>query len=136
MSLIIHRNGARPHMAGPATAFTGTVVISPVIVTPKPASIRSVDVTFAPGARTFWHHHPVGQTLRVISGMGLVALRGEAPRVIRPGDTVFIPPHVEHWHGATPTTAMNHIAMQEEPDGETVWLDAVSDADYTRTPQD
>lgn len=135
MSLIIHRNGERAGTLGPATAFTGTVLIAPVIVTPAPATLRSVNVTFAPGARTFWHHHPVGQTLYVLSGMGLVALRNEAPRIIRPGDTVFIPPDLEHWHGATPTTAMNHIAMQEEPDGETVWLDEVSDAEYTHTPQ-
>jgi quercetin dioxygenase-like cupin family protein len=134
MSLIIHRNGDRATVSAPADAFTGTVLISPVIVTPKPASIRSVDVSFAPGGRTFWHHHPVGQTLRVTSGMGLVALRGEAPQVIRAGDTVFIPPNVEHWHGATPTTAMSHIAFQEEPEGETVWLDAVSEDDYTLTP--
>jgi len=134
MTLIIHRNGERANVAGPANSFTGTVTISPVISTPKPASIRAVDVTFAPGGRTFWHRHPLGQTLRVMSGMGLVALRGEAPQVIRPGDTVFIPPHVEHWHGATATTAMNHIAFQEEPDGETVWLDEVSEDDFTRTP--
>ncbi|WP_316015896.1 cupin domain-containing protein [Roseobacter sp. HKCCA0434] len=135
MTLIIHRNGDRPGKLGPATAFTGTVLIAPVIRTPEPASIRSVEVTFAPGARTFWHHHPVGQTLRVLSGSGLVALRDAAPQVIRAGDTVFIPPDVEHWHGASPTTAMCHIAMQEEPEGETVWLDEVSQADYTRPPE-
>lgn len=134
MSLIIHRNGDRPGVSGPANSFTGTVLISPVISTPAPATLRSVDVTFAPGARTFWHHHPVGQTLRVLSGTGLIALRGEAPHYIRAGDTVFIPPHIEHWHGATPTTAMNHIAMQEEPDGETVWLEPVTEDDFTRTP--
>ncbi|QPH55488.1 (R)-mandelonitrile lyase [Pontivivens ytuae] len=133
MSLIIHRNGDRPSRMAPAEYFTGTVLMTPIVQAPEPASLRALSVTFAPGARTNWHTHPLGQTLHVTSGQGLIALRDGAPEVIRAGDTVYIPPEVEHWHGAGPETAMTHIAMQEEPEAETTWLDPVSDADYAKS---
>ncbi len=133
MSLIIHRNGDRPSRMAPGDYFTGTVLMTPIVQAPEPASLRALSVTFAPGARTNWHTHPLGQTLYATSGQGLIALRDGAPKVIRAGDTVFIPPEVEHWHGAGPDTAMTHIAMQEEPEAETTWLDPVSDADYAKS---
>ncbi len=126
----IIRNGERPTTAAPASYFTGTVIMDPIIEAPEPASIRALKVTFLPGARTNWHHHPVGQTLYVLEGEGRIAMRGGPVEVIRPGDTVWIPPDLEHWHGAGPGTRMTHVAMQEEPGRSTVWLEPVSDTDY------
>ena len=127
----IMRAGERPTKRATNDWFTGTVWQDPIIIAPEPARIRALRVAFEPGARTNWHTHPLGQTLHVTDGAGFVALRGEAPRAIRASDTVWIPPHVEHWHGAGPETAMVHIAMQEELDGRVAeWLEAVSDADY------
>lgn len=127
--------GARPSRKAPADWFTGTVWQDPVIAAPEPARIRALRVAFEPGARTAWHTHPLGQTLHVLSGAGLVALRGEAPRRIRAGDTVWIPPGEEHWHGAAPETGMVHLAMQEELEGATAnWLEHVTDEDYQRPP--
>ncbi|RED11970.1 (R)-mandelonitrile lyase [Pontivivens insulae] len=135
MSLTIHRNGDRPTRSAPEKWFTGQVWMTPIIETPAPAALRTLSVTFTPGARTAWHTHPLGQTLYVTAGQGLVALEGEAPQVIRPGDTVYIAPGIRHWHGAGPDTSMTHIAMQEERDGEsTDWEEHVSDADYGRQP--
>lgn len=115
--------------------FTGRVWQDPVIDAPPPARVRVLRVTFEPGARTAWHTHPLGQTLHVTVGVGLVGLRGEAPRVIRPGDTVWIAPGEEHWHGAGPETMMTHLAIQEALDGSVAnWLDHVSAADYAATP--
>lgn len=115
--------------------FTGRVWQEPVIEAPEPARVRALRVTFEPGARTAWHTHPLGQTLHVLSGVGLVGLRGEAPRVIRPGDTVWFAPGEEHWHGAAPGTMMCHLAMQEAQDGQVAdWLEPVSEEDYRRAP--
>lgn len=111
--------------------FTGTVWQDPIVEAPEPARIRAIRVSFEPGARTAWHTHPLGQTLYVVAGLGLVALRGEAPRRIRAGDTVWIPPGEEHWHGAGPETSMIHIAMQESLDGVSAdWLEHVTEEDY------
>ncbi len=131
----IFRAGSRPTVAANPEYFTGDVRQDPVIGSNPPARINALIVTFAPGARTAWHTHPLGQTLHVMSGVGRVALRGEAPQVIRPGDTVWIPPGVEHWHGAGPDTQMIHMAMQEAQDGKAAdWLEQVSDADYGLDP--
>jgi len=123
--------GARPTKQASEAYFTGRVWQDPVIEAPAPARIRALKVTFEPGARTAWHTHPLGQTLHVLSGVGLVGLRGMAPQVIREGDTVWILPGQEHWHGAGPDTMMCHLALQEALDGSVAeWLDQVSDAEY------
>jgi quercetin dioxygenase-like cupin family protein len=128
--------GSRASLRARPEYFTGTVWQDPIIEAPDPARIRALRVSFEPGARTAWHTHPLGQTLYVVSGVGRVGLRGQAPRVIRAGDTVWIPPGEEHWHGAAPETGMVHIAMQEGLDGTVAdWLDQVSEADYTRAPE-
>ncbi len=127
--------GSRPSKQAPSEYFTGTVWQDPIIQAPEPARINALRVAFEPGARTAWHWHPLGQTLHVTDGCGLVCLRGEAPQVIRAGDTVWIPPEVEHWHGAGPSTAMVHLALQEADDGTAaIWLDKVSDAEYAQAP--
>ncbi len=129
--------GSRPSRKAPAQWFTGEVWMDPIITAPAPARINALRVSFAPGARTAWHTHPLGQTLNIISGLGLVGLRNEAPREMRPGDTIWIPPGVEHWHGAAPETAMVHLALQEEQDGSAAaWLEHVSDADYLPSTDD
>lgn len=131
----IYAAGARPSKRARAEWFTGTVWQDPVIEAPAPARIRALRVAFEPGARTAWHTHPLGQTLHVLSGLGLVGLRDAAPQLIRPGDTVWIPPGEEHWHGATPDIAMVHLAMQEALDGAVAdWLEQVSEAEYRRSP--
>lgn len=127
--------GARPSLKARSDWFTGTVWQDPIVEAPEPARLRALKVSFEPGARTAWHTHPLGQTLYVLSGVGLIARRGAAPELIRGGDTVWIPPGEEHWHGATATTGMVHIAMQEAEYGEVAnWLDLVSDADYALAP--
>lgn len=127
----IYLAGSRPSKLAPAEYFTGTVWQDPIIDAPAPATLMSLLVRFEPSARTAWHTHPLGQTLHVTEGAGLVCLRGQKPERISAGDTVWIPPGVEHWHGAAPTTAMVHIAMQEKADGSAAtWLEHVSDADY------
>ena len=124
--------GSRPTKRAPAEYFTGTVWQDPIISAPDPARLNALVVHFEPGARTAWHTHPFGQTLFVTHGSGLVCLRGADPRRIQAGDTVWIPPDIEHWHGASPTTVMTHIAMQEAKDGAAAtWLDHVTEADYT-----
>ena len=131
----IMRNGTRHTKQASADYFTGTVWQDPIVEAPDPARIRALRVAFEPGARTAWHHHPLGQTLHVTNGLGLVALRGAAPSLIRPGDTVWIPPGVEHWHGATAEVGMTHLALQEALDGSVAtWLEQVSDADYALAP--
>jgi len=123
--------GSRASRRMPADSFTGTVWQDPIIETPAPAILRSARVSFEPGARTAWHTHPLGQTLHVISGAGRVQLWGGPIREIRASDTVWIAPGEKHWHGAGPTTAMVHIAMQEAKDGSHVtWLEHVTDAQY------
>lgn len=130
----IFPNGSRASVRANSEWFTGTVWQDPVVQAPAPARIRALRVGFEPGARTAWHTHPLGQTLHVLSGVGLVGLRDAAPRAIRAGDTVWIPPGEEHWHGASATAGMVHLAMQEELDGSVAdWLEHVSEADYLRS---
>lgn len=127
----IKRNGARPTKPGPTEWFTGTVRIEPLNEPDGPARALSASVTFEPGARTAWHTHPLGQTLIVTAGRGRVQREGGAIEEILPGDVVWFPPGEKHWHGATPTTAMIHIAIQEELNGKVVdWMEQVSDEQY------
>lgn len=128
--------GSRPTLRASSDWFTGTVWQDPVIEAPEPARVRALRVSFEPGARTAWHTHPLGQTLHVLSGTGRVGLRGQSPRVIRAGDTVWIPPGEEHWHGAAPTTGMVHLAVQEADNGRTAdWLEQVAEDDYLTPPE-
>ncbi|MCG6902967.1 MAG: cupin domain-containing protein [Rhodobacter sp.] len=128
----IHRAGSRPSGVGPDSYFTGHVRTDPIIQAPEPARVRALTVTFDPGARTAWHTHPLGQTLVVIAGRGLAQTEGEAIRDLLPGDTVWIPPHEKHWHGAGPENGMTHIAIQEALDGSNVtWMEHVTDAQYS-----
>ena len=127
----IKRSGSRPSNPGPADWFTGTVTVEPLFNAPEPARAAGARVTFQPGARTAWHTHPLGQTLIVTAGTGWVQQEGGPVEEIRPGDVVWFPPGVRHWHGATATEAMTHIAIQERLDGRTVdWLEQVDAADY------
>ncbi len=124
-------SGSQPSGKGPAEYFTGTVRIDPLIEAPDPARVRGASVTFEPGARTAWHTHPLGQNLIVTAGCGRVQRWGGPVEEIRPGDVVWIPPGEKHWHGAAPTTAMTHIAIQEYLDGRTAdWMEKVSDEQY------
>lgn len=127
----IHRAGSRASTPGSPDYFSGRVRVDPVVEAADPARVRAGVVTFEPGARTAWHTHPLGQTLLVLSGAGLVQAWGEPPRQIHPGDTVWFEPGLKHWHGATARNGMTHLAMQEALDGSAVdWLEQVSDADY------
>jgi quercetin dioxygenase-like cupin family protein len=127
----IKRSGSQPSGKGPAEYFTGTVRIDPLFEAPDPARARGASVTFEPGARTAWHTHPLGQNLIVTSGYGWVQSEGGPREEIRPGDIVWCAPKEKHWHGATATTAMTHIAIQEQLDGKVVeWLEKVSDEQY------
>jgi quercetin dioxygenase-like cupin family protein len=127
----IKRSGSQPSNKGPADWFTGTVRIDPLFQAPDPARVACASVTFEPGARTAWHTHPLGQTLIVTSGVGWVQREGGPIEEIRPGDVVWFPPRLKHWHGASPTTAMTHIAIQEALDGKVVdWMEKVSDEQY------
>ncbi len=127
----IKRVGSQPSGKGPADWFTGTVRIDPLFEAAEPARVRGASVTFEPGARTAWHTHPLGQTLLVTSGCGRVKREGGQIEEIRPGDVVWFPPNEKHWHGAGPTTAMSHLAIQEALEGKAVdWLEKVSDAEY------
>ena len=127
----IRRSGSRPSETAPLDYFTGTVRIDPLFQAPDPARVSGASVTFEPGARTAWHTHPLGQTLIVTAGCGRVQHWGGPIEEIRPGDVVWIPPGEKHWHGATPTTAMTHTAIQERLDGKAVeWMEHVSDEQY------
>lgn len=127
----IKRSGSQPSTKGPADWFTGTVRIDPLFDTSHPARAAGASVTFEPGARTAWHTHPLGQTLIVTSGVGRAQRWGGPVEEIRPGDIVWFPPGEKHWHGASPTTAMTHIAIQEKLDGKAVdWLEHVSAEQY------
>ena len=127
----IKRSGSQPSMQGPDEWFTGRVRIDPLFQAPEPARVSSALVTFEPGARTAWHTHPLGQTLIVISGCGWTQCAGEPRTEIKAGDVIWCPPGHKHWHGATSTTAMAHIAIQEMLDGKAVdWLEKVSDDEY------
>ncbi len=129
----IKRSGSRPSGKGPADYFTGSVRVDPLIEAKEPARVRGAHVTFEPGARTAWHTHPLGQTLIVTSGLGWVQRQGGPVEEIRPGDVVWFEPGEKHWHGATATTAMSHIAIQEALNGSAVaWMEKVSDDDYRR----
>jgi quercetin dioxygenase-like cupin family protein len=127
----IKRCGSQPSGKGPAEYFTGNVRIDPLFEAPDPARARGASVTFEPGSRTAWHIHPLGQNLIVTSGCGWVQSEGGPKAEIRPGDVVWCPPTEKHRHGATPTTAMTHIAIQEQLDGKVVqWMEKVSDEQY------
>jgi quercetin dioxygenase-like cupin family protein len=123
--------GSQPSAKGPADWFTGNVRIDPLFQAPHPARVAGASVTFEPGARTAWHTHPLGQTLIVTAGQGWAQREGGSIEVIRPGDVVWFPPGEKHWHGATSTNGMTHIAIQESLEGKAVhWLEPVSDAEY------
>ena len=127
----IFRAGSKPTKKSSSEWFTGTVWQDPIIEAPEPARVRALKVSFEPGARTAWHTHPLGQTLYIISGTGLVGLRNAQPKIVNAGDTVWIRPNEEHWHGATPTNSMSHIALQEAMNGTVAnWLEKVIDEDY------
>ncbi|TWT85634.1 Cupin domain protein [Posidoniimonas polymericola] len=129
----ITRLGSQPSTPGPADWFTGTTRIDPLFQSPEPARAAAATVTFEPGARTAWHTHPLGQTLIVTAGVGWAQCEGGPIEEIRPGDVVWFPPGVKHWHGACPTVAMTHIAVQEAQDGKVVeWLEHVTDEQYRR----
>jgi quercetin dioxygenase-like cupin family protein len=129
----IKRNGSRPSNIGSADYFTGAVRIDPLFQAPEPARAAGASVTFEPGARTAWHTHPLGQTLIVTAGLGWVQREGGPVEEIHPGDVIWFPPGEKHWHGATPTTAMTHIAVQEALNGKVVdWMEQVSNAQYRR----
>jgi quercetin dioxygenase-like cupin family protein len=129
----IWRNGSRPSAQGPKDYFTGDVRIDPLFDLPEPARMMGGRVTFEPGARTAWHTHPLGQILLVTEGCGWTQCEGEAVAEIRAGDVIWCPPGKRHWHGATLTTAMTHVAIVEKLDGKGVdWMEHVTDAQYRR----
>lgn len=129
----IKRSGSQPSRKGPAEWFTGSVRIDPLFQPTEPARVNGAYVTFEPGARTAWHMHPLGQTLIIASGLGWVQREGGAIEEVRPGDIVWFSPDEKHWHGATPTTAMTHIAIQEAKDGKSVdWVEKMSDEQYRK----
>ena len=131
MDMEIKRSGAEPSRKGPAEWFTGTVRIDPLFQAREPARVGGAMVTFEPGARTAWYTHPLGQTLLIVSGVGWVQREGGPVEEVRPGDVVWFPPGLKHWHGASPTNAMTHIAIQESLDGKNVeWMEHVTDAQY------
>jgi quercetin dioxygenase-like cupin family protein len=127
----LKQNGSQPSQKGPEEYFTGNVRVDPLSQAPEPARVGCALVTFEPGARSAWHWHPLGQILIVTQGCGWVQSEGGPKIEIRPGDVVWCPPNERHWHGATSTTAMSHIAIQEALDGKAVeWLEKVSDEEY------
>jgi len=129
--LVITRNGAQASTRGPAANFTGAVRVDPLYAPQAPSRGSASYVTFEPGARSAWHSHPLGQTLIVTAGVGRVQRWGGKVEEIRPGDVVWTPPGVKHWHGAAPATAMTHIASQEAENGKVVeWMEKVSDEQY------
>jgi quercetin dioxygenase-like cupin family protein len=127
----IRRSDSQTSTNGPADWFTGKVRIKTLVEAPEPARVRGASVTFEPGARTAWHTHPLGQTLIVISGLGWAQREGGHIEEIRPGDVVWFAPNEKHWHGATTTTAITHIAIQEALDGKAVeWMEHVTNEEY------
>ena len=127
----IIRTGSQPSGKGPADYFTGQVRVDPLFSPPEPARVAMALVTFEPCARTAWHTHPLGQTLIVTAGCGRVQRIGGPIEEIRQGDIVFFSPGEKHWHGAAPTTAMSHIAVQEKLNGSPVdWMEKVTDEEY------
>jgi quercetin dioxygenase-like cupin family protein len=129
----ITRAGSQPSNKGSPEYFTGTVRIDPLFPVREPSRVSAASVTFEPGARTAWHSHPLGQTLIITAGVGWVQREGGPVEEVRPGDVVWFPPRLKHWHGATPTTAMTHTAIQETLNGKNVdWMEKVSDEQYRR----
>jgi quercetin dioxygenase-like cupin family protein len=129
----IKRSGSQASNKGPADWFTGTVRIDPLFQASAPARAAGASVTFEPGARTAWHIHPLGQTLIVTAGCGWVQQEGGPIEEIHPGEVIWFPPGEKHWHGATPTTAMTHIAIQENLNGKVVeWMEKVTDDQYRK----
>jgi quercetin dioxygenase-like cupin family protein len=129
--LNITRAGSQPSTKASSDWFTGTVRVDPLFQAPAPGRVGAAKVTFEPGARTAWHTHPLGQTLIVTDGFGRVQREGGPIEEIRPGDVVWIPTGEKHWHGASPTTAMTHIAVHESLDGKNVnWMEKVTDDEY------
>ena len=129
----VQRIGTRPSAKVPPDWFTGTVRIDPLFDRAEPSRVAGASVTFEPGARTAWHTHPLGQTLVVTAGCGWAQHDGRPVEEIRPGDVVWFPPGERHWHGATATTGMTHIAIQEKQGGKAVdWMEHVSDEQYRR----
>ncbi|NRB16741.1 MAG: cupin domain-containing protein [Rhodobacteraceae bacterium] len=127
--------GSRPSKRGDPDWFLGQVWLEPILAAPAPSRNRSVRVTFEPGARTAWHSHPLGQTVYVISGAGLIGRRDAPPQVLGAGDTVWIAPGQEHWHGAAPGSGLQQIAIQEAESGfVTTWMEHVPDEDYLAPP--
>jgi len=127
----IRRTGSQPSARGPAEWFAGSVRLDPLFQAAPPARVGGASVTFEPGARTAWHTHPLGQTLIVTAGLGWAQCSGGPIQEIRPGDVIWFAPGEKHWHGASATTAMTHIAIQEQLDGKAVeWLEQVSDEQY------
>ena len=132
-TLTLTRSGSQPSRKGPAEYFTGSVRIDPLFQAQDPSRTSGSSVTFEPGAHSAWHTHPLGQTLIVTAGLGWVQQEGREKHEIKPGDVIWIPPGVKHWHGATATNGMTHIAIQEEVSGKNVeWLEHVSDEQYSR----
>ena len=131
----ITRAGSQPSNKGSSEYFTGTVRVDPLFPVREPSRASASSVTFEPGARTAWHTHPLGQTLIITAGVGWVQREGGPAEEVRPGDVVWFPSGLKHWHGATPTTAMTHIAIQETVNGKNVdWLEKVSDEQYQAGP--
>jgi len=129
----IKRIGSQPSRKGSAEYFTGSVRVDPLFQAPDPARLSAASVTFEPGARTAWHTHPLGQTLIITWGCGWVQREGDPVEEVRPGDIVWFPPGEKHWHGATPTTGMTHIAVQELLNGKNVdWMEKVGDEQYAK----
>jgi quercetin dioxygenase-like cupin family protein len=133
IAMKLSRAGSQPSTKGSADYFTGTVRVDPLIAAAEPSRVSSALVTFEPGARTAWHTHPLGQSVIVTAGVGWAQVEGGPIEEIRPGDVVTFAPNVRHWHGASPTTGMSHIAIQEAVDGSPVkWLEKVSDEQYCK----
>jgi quercetin dioxygenase-like cupin family protein len=129
--MVIVRAGSQASYKGPAQYFTGSVRVDPLFGAHAPSTTAGAAVTFEPGGRSAWHTHPAGQLLIVTSGVGRVQQSGGPVQEIRPGDVIWTPPSVKHWHGAAPATAMTHIAIQDSVGGKNVeWLDKVSDEEY------
>src|SRR5262245_5839689 len=132
-TITITRSGSQPSRKGVGQYFTGSVRIDPLFSANDPSRTSGSSVTFEPGARSAWHSHPLGQILIVTAGTGWVQQEGREKQEIKPGDVIWIPPGVKHWHGATATNGMTHIAIQEEVDGKNVeWMEKVSDEQYGR----
>ena len=126
-------SGSQPSAKGSAEYFTGHARIDPLLQAPEPARVAGALVTFEPGARTAWHTHPLGQTLIVMTGLGWAQRDGGPIEEIRPGDVVWFPPGEKHWHGATPTNGMSHVAVQEALNGKVVdWMEHVTDEQYRK----